>query len=372
MASLQQTYLRRAYRFMLLFFSIGVFLVFAAVIYLGWSSSIITITPRLKPVSATFSVLISADQTTSVADRRITGRMDNKPLTDSLVIEPSSSAALTPDHAHGPMIIKNTTASAQPLVAGTRLRSPSGVIVRTTKRVDVPARGQATAEVVADPLGAEGEVGPGRFTIVALSTSQQANIYGQADRALTGGLISPGQQLALADLTAASNQIEKNIRAKFGQSEPGVLRLLLPDKVSAIPPADQPSAKYDVTVAMTGMTIEYDQTDLNRIISAELSKGLATGEEVVDWTAPEPRVNGLPSGGQLLITLVVDGRFQLSRTDALFQAASYRQLDRSAILQRLNGHDLIDSAEVKISPWWRRTTPHQANRIKIIIKPAAT
>lgn len=372
MASLRQTYLRRAYRWILLIFSIGVVGVLATVIYLGWSSSVITITPRLKPVTATWSVLISADQPTSAADRRLTGRLDSKPLVDSLVVEPSTMGALKPDHAHGPMIIKNTTGRAQPLVSGTRLRSPTGVIVRTGQRVDVPARGQVMAEVIADPVGAEGEVGPGRFTIVALSVSQQANIYGQADQALTGGLISPGQQLALDELTQASNAIEKKIRAAFGQSEPGILRMLLPDKVSTVPPADKPSAKYTVTVAMTGMSITYDQTELNRIIAAELGKGLAAGEEVVDWTAPEPRINGLPSGGQLLITLVVNGRYQLSRTDALYQPASYRQLDRTNILQRLNGQDLIDSAEVKISPWWRRSTPEQASRIKIIINPAST
>ena len=81
--------------------------------------------------------------------------------------------------ARGKVTITNRYSKAQPLTAGTRLKSPDGQIFRTQTRVDVPVGGSVTTEVVADVAGEAGSLPKGTtFILPALWAGLQDKITG--------------------------------------------------------------------------------------------------------------------------------------------------------------------------------------------------
>lgn len=100
---------------------------------------------------------------------------------------PATGIATVANVARGTVRIESHWSEVQPLAATTRLLSEGGVLFRTTRRVDVPPGGVAEVEVTADQPGESGNIGPGRFTIVALWPGLQEKIFGTSTVGTAGG-----------------------------------------------------------------------------------------------------------------------------------------------------------------------------------------
>lgn len=362
MATLSQAHVQRFYRPLVIAFLVIAVVLIGGVVYASAGQTTIQVTPTLTSVTTTFTVNITP---TPTGEADVAGTVVAEQKTGTVTATPSAKGAEVPAHATGTVVIKNTSGGDQALAAGTRLQHDNSVIVRTTARLDVPAHGQVTAAVVADPLGEAGNVPAGHFTIVALRPANQLLVYGESTAALTGGLTRQAGSLSLEALTAASNQAEEKIRKDFGLTSAGVVKDLLPVSVATVPSADQPAASYEVTVTMKGLTVTFDQSKLDALIRARLTTLVKDDQELASTESPTITVDSQPTSDSASLKVVAAGLAQIRTDSSVLAPAQFVGLDEEAINKKLLGSSLIKSVTVDFSPWWRSTTADQADKITV-------
>lgn len=368
MSELTQAHVQRIYRPLSVLFALAVVGIGGSVLYTGWSSSTITITPLAKTVTAEFPVAIGPT-TTDGQELQLVGTVTTEQQSATLTVEPSGDGELSPAHATGTMTIINTTATPQPLAATTRLRSDSGIIVRTDQRVDVPAGGQVEVNVTADPVGETGNLPAGRFTIVALWPGLQSKIYGQLELAMTGGLVKAGAQLSQDALNEASARGLQQIRDELGQPPAGTIRDIQPGIVTVSPEADTPSASYQVTVKANVTTATFSADRLREMTESELAKHLADQTALLSIDTPTGTIIDRPGKDRVVVQMKSTGQASLAASNEVLQPATYRAMTTTAIQQKLLATGFVKTVVVKIAPLWRTVTPDQAQRITIRTEP---
>lgn len=371
MSDLSQAHVQRIYRTVSAVFVAAVLVIGGGVVYTGWSSTTITLTPLAKSVSTTFPITIVPTAGTS-SDAQLVGTVTTSKSSATVTVEPSGDGALVPDHATGTMTIVNHTSNTQPLAATTRLKSDNGIIVRTTKRIDVPAGGEVEVTVTADPTGETGNLPAGKFIIVALWPGLQSSIYGELDEAMTGGLVKQGSTLSLDQLTAASNQGLEKIKADVGSSRPGTLIDIQPADVTTSPKPETPSASYTVTVNATVTTITYSDDRLQELVRTELEKSLTNDTTLATIAAPTLSITDRPIKDQAVLSIAASGTSAIQANSDILHPATYQSMTADAVQQQILASGLIKTVTVRIAPIWRTITPDQATRITIKLEPAVT
>ncbi|MHB0865813.1 MAG: hypothetical protein ACYC1Y_02845, partial [Minisyncoccota bacterium] len=105
----------------------------------------------------------------------------------------SSGTTASNTSASGSLVIYNTQAKPQRLVANTRFATTAGLIFRIHTAVTVPAGstakpGSVTAKVYADKAGDSYNVGPTSFTIPGFAgTALATQVYARSSEAMSGG-----------------------------------------------------------------------------------------------------------------------------------------------------------------------------------------
>lgn len=367
MKNLSQAHVRSLYRPLITVFILFVVMSIAGVAYTAWSSSTITITPLQSKLTTSFPVTIGGTDATAV---NLAGTVSSQQQSASVTVVPQGIGAPIPTHAAGIMTILNTTAKVQPLAVGTRLKSDSGVIVRTTARVDVPSGGQVTAQVVADPLGEEGNLAPGKFIIVALWPGLQDKIYGQLSQALSGGLAPAGATLSINELTSASNTAEEKIRAALAPDTSGTLTVLDPADVVSVPKPEVASASYTITVTVNITKVTFDQSAFEKLQRQELQKTLADGLTLTKLQTPTVRIQDRTGKDQVVLDVHSSGLASLTSSSAAVQPSVFVGRTTTDIRAKLIDSGNVKTATVTLSPVWRSTTPDQASRITVKLNPA--
>lgn len=367
MRTLKNAHVQGVYQPVSIVFGILVLLLIAGVVYAGWSSTIITVTPQLTKATASFPITVGGTTTDGTT---LSGTVKTEEKSATVTVTPKGTGTPVPAHATGQVTIKNTTAKDQPLAVNTRLKSTNDVIVRTAARVDVPAGGSVVADVVADPLGEEGNLPPGKFVIVALWPGLQAQIYGESTVAFTGGLAAGGTSLSLDELTAASNEAEEKIRSEVGVSRLGMFISLDPTSVVSNPKPEVASASYSVTVTCKVTTVTYTDSELAALIRQELIKSLPANQELASVEEPLIRIDDRPTTDSIVLHIESAGAAHLTAQSPLLQPSAFTGLTTADINKKLGDATIIKSVKVKLSPMWRTTTPDQADRITIVVNPA--
>lgn len=367
---LKSAVLQRSYRPVLYGFLAVVGLMFLLVAYSAWSKTVITVTPKLTSADVSLSVTVGPGATAD--DHHLAGHVTSTNLTTTVTAQPDASGESVPAHAGGQVSISNSTGKVQPLTSGTRLQSENGIIVRTTKRVDVPAGGSVQVDVVADPLGADGNLPPGKFTIVALHASLQSKIYGTSAVAFTGGMTNKAGALSLDRLTAASNEAKKKIETDFGQSVPGTFKTLDPVSVATDPPSEVVSPSYNVTVTMNGVTVEYPADQVTKLVRQAALALTPDDQDLASIDDPKLAMTDRPTSDSVTLSVKTTARLALKSTSASLDPANFVNLDRFAITAKLLGNAGVKSVTVNFAPWWRMTASNQSSRISVILaKPAS-
>ncbi len=363
MPSLRQTYVQRSYRFIGAAFGLAGAILLGTVIYSGTANTTIRITPKLKKVTAPTELILRD----TASDDSVIGTINIKTVSSTIDATPGTSTEMTPGRAHGTVTIKNESSRTQPLAATTRLQSSEGVIVRIQSRVDVPARGEVSVEAIADVEGATGNVPAGRFTIVALHPSQQAQIYGVTTTAFTGGLIPKSGVLSDEALTAASNEAEAKLRAEVGQSTPGTFIGIDVTSVGSDPLPTVASDIYHVTVTARVITVTYPVAELNKKIDEALADRLAADEQIAATAAPIIELGSEFDEHQAVLRVTAVGQSTISLSSPTIQPSRFTDKSVEEIRTVILGTGLATDAQVTISPWWRHRTPSRSQNISVVV-----
>lgn len=368
MPTLSTVRFHRTWTPLLIVFSVFVVGLFIAALWYTDARATITITPRATPVTATIVLRITDAEATEQADT-LPATITTTTESETVTATPPAEGALVDARATGTMTVINTTNAAQPLVAGTRFQSESGVIVRSDKRADVPARGRTTVKVIADDVGLVGNLAPGRFTIVALNPSVQPLIYGQLEAAMTGGQIRQGSTLDVATLTEASNRAEEAIRTRLGTPAAGVVRYLEPKDVAIDPPSSQAAESYQVTVTVDVKSITFDPAKLDARLRTALLSDAAAGTSLISMDTPTITRT---TDADLSLRIAVRGLAGADQRDPAFDPSAFRGKKRDEIIATLQEHPSVAAASVVITPNWQNTAPSSVDKIRVVLEaPAA-
>ncbi len=220
---------KRKFIALIIIVSIGLF---GLITYIALPSATIYIRPKFDNLD--FSVNVT------LADKRKNQTLirQNKPhIISSEVVSTSTkqtkiyktaSKEFNGTNAQGKILITNTFNEEWELREGTRFQTKDGLVFRIKKGVIVPPKsrdeagefkpGNLVAIVEADPfdiygqpVGAEGNLSPTRFTIPGLSKYNQRLIWGESHEPFVGGVTSYREIVEEDDIESAKKQIQDNL-----------------------------------------------------------------------------------------------------------------------------------------------------------------
>ncbi len=272
----------------------------------------------------------------------------------------------------------NTTATAQPLRATTRLLSPNGVLFRIHDFVNVLPRSRVTVSVYPDKEGEVGTIPAGRFTIPGLWEGLQSQIYGEGFTQKQADV----QKIKLvqqADIDQAKNTLLARLDTKFREK----LSLLSTSDSPQYQAVDSKILSYTtsakegktanqitVTIKARFVAVSFDRKAVyDRFIEGMKGKLSATQELV----PPEPGqleynvTIGGPSLSQMQLKVSSQAKKTTSQDPRLFDTKALANKSKAEIIAYFASFDDIGSVDVRLYPFWVFTAPALTDHINILL-----
>ena len=202
---IRKSKIEKYYQKIVIIFIVLTVIIVGLIIYFSFSKTIVSVTPKLSDQDTTFRMFISQTEDTNNPES-IKGAILEITSEESQTYDYVSELAEVPAKATGTVTIYNNYTKDQPLVSTTRLMSDGDILFRTKETVTVPVGGSVEVEVEADQAGASGDIGPDKFTIVALWPGLQEKIYAESTEAMTGGT-QKATLVTAANLSQAKNEL---------------------------------------------------------------------------------------------------------------------------------------------------------------------
>lgn len=330
-----------------------------------------TVHVTVQPRTTETTVPISVVDPKSAAPEDVPGLI-RETTVDVTGTAPATGTAEVPNRAQGTVRIENHWNQVQPLAATTRLLSAGGVLFRTTRRVDVPAGASADVEVQADQPGEAGNIGPDRFTIVALWAGLQEKIFGISTAPMTGGGgaaaavtesdLAQAEAVAMAEARrAAAAELAKDPPAGTALDASAVStatkRTLIHTEIGAV------AAEASVRLRVTVRGLITDASKLTAAVAAAVRREFP-GETPTGLTST-PELGSVPlPGGPFPVAV----KLTLAPDDRTLSADRIAGKTRDAATAQLSRTPGVTSIRITGLPPWSRVLP-SPDRIRIVITP---
>lgn len=293
------------------------------------------------------------------------------------------STSEVPGRASGTVTLVNNYSQDQPLVETTRLLSDEGVLFRTQETVTVPAGGSVDVPVAADEEGAQGNIGPSRFEVVALWEGLKEDIYGTSAESMTGGTVNRAVVTA-ENIEQAKAELQTELIAQavtiFQEEMDGYEGLpeqpLLLDDASAISVVLQDEvdvnegdevSEFTVTQRVTVAAPVINRQQLTDFIESAVAAQVPDGSTVTsnialdDLQISVDTITDDFTDAGLTITLTV--QVQTTDLSVLIDIGQLTNRTAAEVEAYLNTFEQIDSVHVQFSPFWVTRTPAIADNI---------
>lgn len=282
--------------------------------------------------------------------------------------------------ATGEVTIYNDSALDQPLVKTTRLLTSEGVLFRLLEGVLAPANSKVSAKVYADKAGSSGNIGPSSFIIPGLSEDRQKFVYAKSTSNMSGGVGKVGV-LTANDLEAAKSDYLIKAKQAFltasGDSQIADLKgkekvvLIKASAATADKKVDEEIDSFNLSGTSTVVIVYYDKSELQSIISSELSKKIDSDLEKVLSVGKTPQVslanyNLETNTARLLV--YQDVLVTLDANGSKLAVVNFFDKTKDEIQRYIMGLNHVVGVETKFSPTWLRKAPSVTDRIKVVVK----
>lgn len=368
----------------LLAYLIAAALLLGVVLYLSFSRTLIVITPKILKVPLKTTITVGSatpeEGETSEQTAELSGIVLAIETEASMTFENLEATSEEPARAGGTVRIVNNWSKVQPLAAGTRLLSESGVLFRTTERVDVPVGGSIDAQVLADQPGKDGEIRPSRFEIVALWEGLKPLIYAENTEAFSGGTTSVAT-ITDEHLATAKEETRRSLERQgrellenelVGRPEASTFELVAfqtatTDEQASAKVGDEASRlTFSIKGTVTGVALERPKLleQLTQVAAKEIGADrrlLTLPGDAQTMTVKEG--NASANAATLEIASTADAA--LTTSSSVLDRGAVAGKDRQDILSYFAQFDEIASAEVHFSPFWVFRAPTLADHIDI-------
>lgn len=289
-------------------------------------------------------------------------------------------------HAEGTANIVNETGASQGIKARTRLKTASGIILRTQRDVIVPPNSRASVWVQAEDGGSAGNLEAQRLTLPALPVESQRILYAEIVQSLRGGADQQVHEVSAADIERGSAEVraraERTLRERIAEETGPAPDSKSPETTSAFSRSeltrivvDQPEATPSVGTEASSFRLRATVRGEAFITDAQSLQSFVTDlvrQRVADEKEPA-RVHTL---GDLR---VVDIRWDHGRVEFSLHVETplVPRLDLNTLRSRLEERTADDataflraipgirSAEVQLSPVWVKRIPAIPRNIHI-------
>lgn len=368
---------------------------FGGVLFLASGRSRIAFTWTPQAIEATTTLTVAA--TPAEGEVPATFLEQNVEVSKVFTAETKSPAATEPTtptftgKARGTVTIANRYSKAQPLIAGTRLKSPDGQIFRTQARVDVPVGGSVTTEVIADVAGEAGALPKGTtFILPALWAGLQDKIkgvstedfHGDSQSTATPTTSPTGSGLTANELANAELVLQQEA---ITQALPDLQKLVPSGRTLYTGMVDAATVKWtgptigdkassytlSLTVKTTAIAVETEKlkqsatTLLTTTLSPDLQL-LAVNPATFGYTLKDADTKKQRAD----VTLVGRGTTVPAPTHRLLQNSAYAGKTAAEVRTLLSQEQAIANVVVALTPFWNRRVPASADDLQLEVTRA--
>lgn len=365
----------KMYRRIAVSFVILVAICLAVVVYVSTVRATIFIHPIEEEVRTQFILDVV---NTPARESEIRGRVLAGTLGKSGTFTPSGTGEVeVPGIATGTVTLVNTSGTAQPLVATTRLLTADNILFRLNDNVTVPANGSVEAAASADVEGASGDIASGKLTIPGLNTTRQQEVYAEVNKPFTGGL-STIRALSQEDIDVAVaellGQLEEDakimLRTEAGELFAGesFTTTILEQTASEAPGAEVDSFDLELTVRTVG--VFYDQKALEEIAVRQLFNQIGQGREILDANTETIHVTVEKADVEeemANVRVVLGGTSIASTTSGALEPSRFGGMTEEEVAKTIIGDRIAEDVEVEFFPFWVKKVPKLADHIYIEI-----
>lgn len=358
----------------IVFVAITIALIVIAAVFF-YSQAVITITTAPQDFNIEAEVEINSDPAPdALLDRDVVaGQLISREKVIEVTVPVTSTTTLSGNGNVGTVTIVNDSDKPQALLKTTQLQAASGVVVRTSEAVTVPAKGKVTVGVYPRDPDTFTPVESGRLTIIKLPVESQSQIYGLVDQRLIGS----GQSVVAvtgAEIKRAEEEIiakgSSELRSEIGIGEGEQLSVNVRD-VALVDSklGDQVSqVKVRGTVVVTAVDIEGDQ--LQKLLERKVGQNQPAGSSITGIGADNVSYELIQrlSTTTAIVKIKAAAKLNLDTTHELLRPSTLAGQSVQDVINALRQSPLISDVSVRVSPHWRTTLPGSPDRIKIIIQ----
>lgn len=363
----------------------GAFVILFLILYLTLGSAKITLHPQKQELNFKLKISASVSESSVNAElNRIPGQKFFEQKEKSGIF-PATGQKEVAQKASGKITIFNMSTSEQRLVATTRFRSPEGLIFRIPQTLTVPAGKKTGTEVMAgsiesvvyaDRPGTEYNIGPTRFTIPGFEGSQKFNdFYATSTKPMSGGLIGPAKVITEEDFNKAQKSIEEELKTEIMASILGQaanLKVIDSAGINIEPPmtnakVGEAAENLQITLRGSVETIAFKESDVIEVIKNYVKKSgdaeLISEGLKLEYFNPE-----LSSDKKSMTFSVTVNGLAVAKFDKEKILKDVMGMSEDAIRTYFTNIKEIESAKIILSPFWVKSIPKDANRIKLNIE----
>jgi hypothetical protein len=329
---------------------------------------------------------VSAEVQSSFTANKNTGDLPFEIVTAQKIASKSvesSGTKTVKSSASGTIVIYNTQAKSQRLIANTRFATASGLIFRIHSAVTVPGGsssnpGTVNAMVYADKEGSSYNTGPTSFTVPGLAGTPQANqVYARSTSSMTGG--SSGNE------SVVDSVLEEQTRRALDSALYTDLLMSIKGQVPSgyllLPGSATTTYEKVVSVSSGGGTVDIkEQGTITAVVfpNAALAKKIASSIAGLNYQGEPIALSGVdglllasvsvPDSSMSSFPFTVAGTANLVYTvDPSRITAAIAGKDRSDAKTALDNYPEIKKAVIILRPLWRQTFPQDPSSIKVVI-----
>lgn len=345
----------------------------AVIVFMSAKRAEITIVTRADSVDVNFPVEIRGATT----DAPVKGSATSTIITFEKTFQPNGlKKTTTSGSSVGMATLFNDSATAQPLVATTRLLSPTGILYRLKKGVTVPVKGKISAEIYPDKSDESSTINaPTDFNIPGLAAARQKEVYAKSEQSLSGvrevGVISDTdlKQATDAFVEALKEKATEMATSQFtGQKAFGFVSQYTTDSDKKIgTEADSFSLKGKATIVM----VSYKPEDLNQYAGTMLSKKIVGSSDVLQSTNGEPVVSFDSydmTKNSATLKVSYTGTVNLDPNSRQLQKSVFFGKNEDEVRRYVMSLDHVQSVGMNFKPLWNHTVPQVADHVTVMVK----
>jgi hypothetical protein len=279
------------------------------------------------------------------------------------------------DFATGEVFIINNSNQNKKIIATTRLLSPDNLLFRLTETVVIPAHQKVKAKVRADKPGQEYEIGPTKFTIPALSSILQTQIYAESKEPMTGGLKKIGI-VTQSDLDEAMASLKNKLKEQAIENlekkikDPNLKIAVRTDILEneSDAKANEEKEKFTVKMRLKVVAALINENELLQKTNQKLLTQIQTDQKLasIDQSTFRYRLKSYDNEEQkATLEMYIAGEVIMSEGNDLLSKTHFINKSKEEIKNYLQNIEDIEKFKIIFSPFFVKRAPEDEKRIVI-------